>query len=110
MDQMGRRLPAENGLPAEEGLPAGESPTGESSRLFAQVGAFVVRWPWLVIALWIGLAVGLTQVFPPLSVLAQRAPAAILPADAPSTVAQKQMAEAFKGSRFGQHPARRPDQ
>ncbi|MCB0933695.1 MAG: RND family transporter [Mycobacterium sp.] len=93
---MGRRLPAENGLPAEEGLPAGKSPTGESSRLFAQVGAFVVRWPWLVIALWIGLAVGLTQVFPPLSVLAQRAPAAILPADAPSTVAQKQMAEAFK--------------
>ena len=56
----------------------------------------VVRWPWLVLALWIGLAAGLTQVFPPLAVLAQKAPAAILPANAPSMVSGREMTDAFK--------------
>ena len=55
-----------------------------------------MRWPLLVIAVWIALAVGLSQLFPPLAVLAQKAPASILPADAPSVVSQKQMADAFQ--------------
>jgi len=63
--------------------------------IFGLIGRVVVRWPLLVIAAWIALAAGLTQVFPPLSVLAQKAPAAILPANAPSVVSQKQMSEAF---------------
>ena len=46
--------------------------------------------------MWIALGVGLSLIFPPLSVLAQRAPAAILPANAPSTVATREMTEAFK--------------
>ncbi len=60
------------------------------------IGHVVVRWPWLVIAAWIALAITLTQAFPPLAVLAQKAPAAILPPSAPSVVSQKQMADAFK--------------
>ena len=64
--------------------------------MFGLIGRVVVRIPWLVIAAWIALAVGLTQTFPPLAVLAQRAPAAILPASAPSAVATREMTEAFK--------------
>ena len=60
------------------------------------VGSVVVRWPWLVIAAWILVAAGLTQAFPPLAVLAQKAPAAILPPDAPSVVATADMTAAFK--------------
>lgn len=58
----------------------------------------MVRWPLLVIAAWIALAVGLTQAFPPLAVLAQKAPAAMLPADAPALLAAQQMTDAFKES------------
>ena len=67
----------------------------EGGGVFGGVGRVVVRWPLLVIALWIGLAATLTQVFPPLGVLAQKAPASILPSNAPSVVSQKQMSEAF---------------
>ena len=55
-----------------------------------------MRRPWLVIAAWIGLAAALSLVFPSLGVLAQKAPASILPANAPSVVSQKQMSEAFQ--------------
>ena len=55
-----------------------------------------MRRPWLVIAVWIGLAAALSLVFPSLGVLAQKAPASILPANAPSVVSQKQMSEAFQ--------------
>jgi putative drug exporter of the RND superfamily len=67
----------------------------EGRGVFSLIGRLVVRWPWLVIAVWIALAGGLTQVFPPLGVLAQKAPASILPASAPSVVSQKQMSAAF---------------
>jgi RND superfamily putative drug exporter len=63
--------------------------------IFGLIGRVAVRAPWLVIILWIGLAAGLNQAFPSLAELAQRAPAAILPSDAPSTVATRQMTEAF---------------
>jgi len=63
---------------------------------FGLVGRVVVRWPLLVIALWIAVAAGLTLIFPPLAVLAQKAPASILPASAPSVVSQKQMSDAFQ--------------
>lgn len=46
--------------------------------------------------MWIGLAAALSLVFPSLGVLAQKAPASILPANAPSVVSQKQMSEAFQ--------------
>jgi len=49
----------------------------------------------LVIGAWIALAISVTMAFPPLAVLAQKAPASILPTNAPSVVSQKQMSEAF---------------
>lgn len=67
----------------------------EGGGIFGLIGHAATRAPWLVIAAWIALAVALSQAFPPLAVLAQRAPAAILPATAPSTVATRQMTEAF---------------
>lgn len=70
--------------------------TAEGGGVFGRIGRVVVRWPWLVIAAWIGLGIGLTQTFPPLAVLAQKASPSILPADAPSLVSSHQIAEAFR--------------
>jgi RND superfamily putative drug exporter len=67
----------------------------EGGRFFGWIGRFVVRWPWLVIGAWIALAISVTMAFPSLAVLAQKAPASILPTNAPSVVSQKQMSEAF---------------
>jgi len=67
----------------------------EGGRFFGWIGRFVVRWPWLVIGAWIALAISVTMAFPSLAVLAQRAPASILPTNAPSVVSQGQMSEAF---------------
>ncbi len=64
--------------------------------LFGLVGRVVVRWPLLVIAVWIALAASLTLAFPSLAVLAQKAPASILPANAPSVVSQLEMSAAFQ--------------
>lgn len=67
----------------------------EGSGVFGKVGRTVVKRPLVVIAFWIVLAAGLTQIFPSLAVLAQKAllhPAA----NAPSVVSQKQMADDFK--------------
>ena len=64
--------------------------------IFGRVGSVVVRFPLLVIAAWIVLAAVLTMSFPSLGVLAQKAPASILPANAPSVVSQKQMSEAYQ--------------
>jgi RND superfamily putative drug exporter len=64
--------------------------------VFGLLGRVVVRRPLLVIAVWIAMAVGLTLSFPSLGVLAQKAPASILPPNAPSVVSQMQMSEAFR--------------
>ncbi len=56
---------------------------------------FVVRWPWAVIGVWIAIAVALPLTLPSLTEMAQRNPPAILPADAPSSIAARQMTEAF---------------
>jgi len=64
--------------------------------IFGLVGRIVVRWPLLVIGVWIALAAGLTQAFPPLAVLAQKAPGSILPPEAPSLTSSQQIADAFK--------------
>jgi putative drug exporter of the RND superfamily len=59
---------------------------------------FVVRWPWLVIALWAAIAVGLTLACPSLNDMAEKHPIAILPSDAPSNVTARKMTEAFHES------------
>ena len=59
---------------------------------------FVVRFPWVVIGVWIVIAVALPLTFPSLNEMAQRNPLAILPSDAPSSVAAREMTEAFDES------------
>lgn len=76
--------------------PQEAEPAPEGTGVFGWIGRTVTRRPLVVIAVWIALAAGLTQLFPPLGVLAQKAPAAILPASAPSFVSQREMAAAFK--------------
>jgi putative drug exporter of the RND superfamily len=58
----------------------------------------VVRWPWVVIGLWLAIAVALPLTVPSLSDMAQRHPLAILPSDAPSSVAAREMTKAFHES------------
>nr|WP_268782364.1 RND family transporter [Mycolicibacterium chlorophenolicum] len=57
-----------------------------------------MRWPWIVIAVWIGLAVVLPPLFPTLVEATQKQPVSPLPADAPSIVATQQMGAAFDES------------
>ncbi|MEZ0053322.1 RND superfamily putative drug exporter [Mycobacterium sp. MAA66] len=63
-----------------------------------RLAEFTVRWPWAVIGLWVALAVALPMSFPSLNEMAQRHPLTMLPADAPSSVTARQMAEAFHES------------
>jgi putative drug exporter of the RND superfamily len=59
---------------------------------------FVVRWPWVVIGLWVAIAIALPLTFPSLNEMAQKHPLAILPSDAPSSVTARKMTEAFHES------------
>ncbi len=63
--------------------------------VFQRLGDFVVRWPWVVVACWVALAVVLPPLFPSLAVVAQKNTIAPLPASARSTVANQQMTAAF---------------
>ena len=65
---------------------------------FQRLGDLVVRWPWVVIGLWVALAAVLPLTFPSLTEMAQKHPVAILPADAPANVTTRQMTEAFHES------------
>lgn len=56
----------------------------------------VVRWPWAVIGVWVALAVVLPLTLPSLNEMAERHPLSMLPGDAPSSVAARQMTEAFQ--------------
>ncbi|WP_307787633.1 MMPL family transporter [Mycolicibacterium sp. S2-37] len=54
------------------------------------------RRPWLVIGCWAILALALPHAVPSLTEMSERHPIAVLPADAPSAVATREMAEAFR--------------
>jgi len=56
---------------------------------------FVVRWPAAVILFWVAIAVVLPQSFPSLEVMAQKNPLAMLPGNAPSSVAAREMTQGF---------------
>src|SRR6201996_9758568 len=58
----------------------------------------VVRWPWVVIGLWVAIAVALPLTFPSLNEMSEKHPLAILPSDAPSSVTARKMTEAFHES------------
>jgi RND superfamily putative drug exporter len=72
--------------------------TAQADGVFQRLGDFVVRWPWLIIGLWIAVAAVLPLSFPSLTEMAEKHPVAILPADAPVTVTTNQMTEAFHES------------
>src|SRR5882757_6174047 len=55
----------------------------------------VARWPWVVIGVWIVMAIALPLAVPSLGEMAQKHPLAILPNDAPSSVTAAKMVEAF---------------
>ncbi len=57
---------------------------------------FVVRWPFAVIAVWVAMAVALPMWLPNLNDMAQKHPLAMLPADAPSNVAAREMTKGFQ--------------
>lgn len=63
--------------------------------LFDRVGDFVIKQPWLVIGSWIAVAVVLVLTFPPLQVQAAKHEPKQVPDDAPTMVAQRDMAKAF---------------
>ncbi|WP_328350166.1 RND family transporter [Mycobacterium sp. NBC_00419] len=56
----------------------------------------VVRWPWVVIGFWAALLVALPLSVPSLNDMATKHPLSMLPADAPSSIAARQMTEAFQ--------------
>lgn len=79
-------------IPAAESEASAAAPAGG---FFARVGTIVVRRPWLVIAVWLVLALALPSLLPTLVEATQKRPVSPLPADAPSIVATQQMGAAF---------------
>ncbi len=73
-----------------------ETPTGRG--FFGRLGDFVIRFPLIVIGLWVGLAVVLVATVPPLAEVAARNPVSVLPEDAPVMVTSREMSEAFDDS------------
>jgi putative drug exporter of the RND superfamily len=73
----------------------GTTSTARADGIFPRLGDFIVRWPWVVIAFWVALAVFLPPLFPNLAQVTQKQPISPLPADAPAIVANQQMADAF---------------
>jgi RND superfamily putative drug exporter len=65
---------------------------------FQRLGNVVVRWPLVVIGLWVAVAAVLPLVLPSLTEMVERYPIAILPADAPVTVTTREMTKAFHES------------
>jgi putative drug exporter of the RND superfamily len=60
------------------------------------LGGFVTRFPWLVIGFWAVLALLVPLTIPSLTEMSERNPIAVLPADAPSSIATKEMTKAFQ--------------
>lgn len=65
---------------------------------FGRLGRVVVRWPLLVILIWIALAVALFVLLPPLAKIAGEKQPEFLPSDAPVLVANNAMIKAFDES------------
>jgi putative drug exporter of the RND superfamily len=70
----------------------------EARGFFGWIGAFVLRWPWAAIGLWVALAAVLSVTFPPLTEMAVKRPVPILPDDAPVLITTRQISEAFHQS------------
>ena len=80
-------------------LRGGDSATlADGQGVFGWIGAFVQRWPWVVIGFWVALAAVLSVTFPPLTEMAAKRPVPILPNDAPVLVTTRQISQAFNQS------------
>lgn len=66
--------------------------------VFERIGRVVVRWPWVIVAIWVAIAGVLPALFPSLTEQVQRRPVPILPANAPVTATTEAMSKAFKES------------
>lgn len=74
---------------------------GGEGGIFLWLGKAAARCPLLIIGFWIGLAVVLALVFPPLPVVAAKNQENPLPEDAPVLVTTREMAKAFHDSVSG---------
>ena len=63
--------------------------------IYQRIGQVVVRWPWVVVAIWVAVAGVLPALFPTLTEQVQRKPVPILPANAPVTATSEAMSKAF---------------
>jgi putative drug exporter of the RND superfamily len=66
--------------------------------IFARLGGFIVRWPWVVIGIWAVIAGVLSLTMPSLEEMSQRHQVAILPSNAPVLISTKHMNAAFHES------------
>ena len=77
-----------------------ESDTTKAGPIFfGWFGSFVVRWPLIVIALWVAIPAVLVLSFPSLSQRAAENPITLLPDNAPSILTNQQMTDAFQASK-----------
>ncbi|MHA7651306.1 MMPL/RND family transporter [Mycobacterium sp. ML4] len=74
---------------------SGSSEAAKVGGLYDRLGQFVVKWPWLVIGVWIAIAFVLFLAFPPLQVQAGKHPPSPFPDDAPTMVVSREMTKAF---------------
>src|SRR4051812_27033768 len=63
--------------------------------IFQRLANVVVRWPLLVIGLWLAFAIVPLLAFPPLAEITARQQVAQLPDDAPVMVTAKEMMQAY---------------
>ena len=63
--------------------------------VFGALGTVIVAHPWIVIGVWLVLAVALPPLFPSLATVIQQQPTSPLPSDAPAIVANRDIAQAF---------------
>jgi hypothetical protein len=74
---------------------------------FGLLGRVVVRWPLLVIAFWIALAVALFLLLPPLAKIAEEKQPEFLPSDAPVLVANNAMINLWQAANLQRIPGSR---
>ena len=68
----------------------------QAGGVFGWFGRLVVRWPLLVIAVWLAVPIALALTVPSLNQRAAENPVSMLPEDAPSIVTNQKMTEAFQ--------------
>jgi RND superfamily putative drug exporter len=71
-----------------------------TSRVFASIGAFSVRFRWLIVVAWLVITIVSVKAFPGLSDVAKDSQSSFLPANSPSVQAED-LAQPFQDSQHG---------